>query len=115
MKMTKDYTIMVNGKVKMVGQALGNIFYKKVKKSKHLFRIANAWGIDVAVFQQAQKDGCIKIMIYDEENDVTYTTTFELFSISGFKKDFGAFGAQIFLPLKYFNMINAKQALLWEE
>jgi hypothetical protein len=97
--------IKVKGKV--IGELLeSGVFVKRVRKSLHLFRKFNAWGIDGNVFTNKLKPINAKIVIYDEEEDIRYETTAKHFEAKGqwmhFKKDTADHYAQIFLPLDEF-------------
>ena len=105
----KEYILYNNGRPTLVGRKLGTIFFKKVAKSKHFFRSAKAWGIDLEVFKQAEKDGCNTVMIRDTENKVDYTVSFETFNKHGFVNSFANYGQQIFLSDNYFSVKSLKQ------
>jgi len=108
----KSYTTINKGKVVLAGTKDGQYFFKDVKRSKHLFKKASAWSINWGVFQQAELDGCVEVVIKDKESDLIYHTTFETFKKYGFKHNFNGYGEQIFLAESYFNVTNPKQAEL---
>lgn len=84
---------------KVVGSLDGDIFSKEVLKSKHLFRVLDAWGCDSSIIHKL-RDGT-KIRIHDLEEDVTYFTTKEVFMEYGeyyhFKQPKEDYRAQLFL------------------
>ena len=89
-----------------IGELKDGVFYKKVRKSRHLFRKLNAWGIDGDVFTHQLKPINAKIVVYDEEEGVRYEASSKQFEEQGewlhFKKDTADHYAQIFLALDKF-------------
>jgi hypothetical protein len=93
---------------KIIGDLDGNIFRKKVKASKHLMRIYDAWGIDYQAFQEYLLPINAEIEITDIESGIIYYTTANVFNSMGFNKEYGD-GRQIFLARKYFSQENKYQ------
>lgn len=59
-----------------------NTFIKdNVYKSKHLFRVLNAWGIDSGILSKLKPD--TKIIIQEQEEGITYTATTQDFDLYG--------------------------------
>jgi len=108
----KSYTTINKGKVVLVGTKKGETFYKNVKRSKHLFKKANAYGIDYGVFQQAELDGCAYISITEKELGIIFYTNFAMFRKHGFRHTFKGYGEQIFLAQGYFNIDDKEQVKL---
>ena len=92
-----------NGKV--IGRISGNVFEKSVKKSKHLLRKWNSWGIDKTVLNSLVRDGVQEIVIHEKEENLDYSVSVKEFIQEGIEGDFGH-SKQIFLPLVYFNKDN---------
>jgi len=95
------FTNDANGKQIQVGSINANIFYKRVKKSKHLLVILNAWGIDKDAFDSFIVD-CEQIRILDDENNIVYTCTPRHFARNAEVRSYGSHGQQYFLPLEKF-------------
>ncbi len=104
-----NYTVNVNGENKLTGKSKDGVFFKQVQRSKHLFRKASAWGIDYSTFLKAEQDLCTRVVIYDTENKMYYTTTFYKYKEFGFRRTFGAYGEQIFLAETYFDVKDERQ------
>jgi hypothetical protein len=88
------------------GQMIGwldeeGIFRKRVRRSRHLLKVMNAWGIDKAVVDEIA-DTCKQIRIFDADSDMVYSCDMETFKTLGVMRDF--VGQQVFLPLKYFTV-----------
>lgn len=94
---------------KIVGEKIGLSFVKKVQYSKHFFRRGDAWGIDLEIFNKASAAGCRFITIKDTENNIVYTTTFDIYKKHGFVLDYGEYGEQIFLKIKWCSINNKNQ------
>lgn len=88
---------------RLIGEFRGNIFFKMVSRSKHLFKKLNAWGIDAEVFSRTIIGRADIIKIYDREEKRTYTATIHEFQEHGQYLQFNPHRAQIFLGLQYFN------------
>ena len=58
-------------------------FRKKVRFSKHFFRMRDSWGIDKTVFNTLGDLGCEQIRILDEESNRIYSISYrDFFSLS---------------------------------
>ena len=73
------------------------------RKSKHLFKKLNAWGLDGKAFEKIQERGG-KIVIIETEEKKRYTTWPSMFEKFGAWFEFGSHGKQIFLPLEYWEV-----------
>src|SRR5689334_5974402 len=96
--------IYTNTAGKMIGKLENNIFKKTVRKSKHLMKANNSWGLNDDVLQQLPND--IQIEIYDAEAGVTYSTTAEFFRENCTYLRFQNHGLQAFLALDKFQQMN---------
>jgi hypothetical protein len=90
-----------NASGKVIGKVSGDVFCKKVVKSKHLLRKWNAWGIDKAVVDSLIRNGIKQIIVHEKEENIDYETSVKDFVEKGIKEDFGH-GDQIFLSLENF-------------
>lgn len=82
-----------------------NIFFKQVKRSKHLFVKKSAYGIDAKFFTEVLLPNKYFIEIYDVETKTYYGCDAETFEKYGFHyhfKNSSDHGAQIFLSLNHF-------------
>jgi len=94
-----------NSSGKFIGKITGNVFEKKVKKSKHLLRKWISWGIDKSVLDILVRDGIQKIIIHETEEKIDYSVPVKNFAEKGIEADFG-YSRQIFLPLVFFDKDN---------
>lgn len=95
----------VEGKV--VAHIKDDILYKKVKRSKHLHRVLNSWGMDSRILEEEFSE----VKILDIENDQIYIVPKHVWVEHGIKKNFGH-GDQTFLPLHYFQVLSKNQPSL---
>jgi hypothetical protein len=86
---------------KMIGKIADGIFYKQVKKSKHLLRKWDAWGIDQAILDNLVKEGIQEIAIFELEEHTVYSVSVKDFIEKGILADFG-YSKQVFLPIVNF-------------
>ena len=96
---------------KVIGELEDGIFKKKVKASRHLMKIYDAWGIDLNAFEEHLLPINAQIKILDEESNIIYSTTAKVYQSNGIKKDFGD-GRQIFLSRKHFDKESKHQQKL---
>lgn len=82
---------------KLIGTLKDNIFRKRVKKSKHLLRKLDAWGIQYDAFTELRNLNCEEIRIKDEDEDRVYAVAFDTIFKKGRVEDLGD-GMQVFLP-----------------
>jgi hypothetical protein len=93
---------------KMIGEYENNVFKKAVKKSKHLFRKLDAWGIDGKYFAEVLLPNNALIKITDKEENKTYTIQAEEMDKKGQYFHFKGkedYGNQIFCPRKYWETL----------
>ena len=74
---------------------------KRVKKSRHLLKIMDAWGIDFDVIRVCIEKGCQRVRIFDTEEKTLYTIRMNDFVDKAVKRNFG-FGEQYFVSRKFF-------------
>jgi len=91
-----------NKQGKMIGKTSDGIFSKRVKKSKHLLRKWDAWGIDKTVLDTIVREGLQDIVIHELEENIVYKVSVKDFVEKGILADFGH-SNQIFLPIVNFN------------
>lgn len=101
------------GKDKVIGylDTIEKSFKKKVKKSRHLFKKFNAWGLDAKYFTEKILPENLKIIIFEEEERKVYIATANLVKDKGvfyhFKNGKGNdYGAQIFLPITEWSLMS---------
>jgi len=95
-----------HGKKQTVGRIDDNIFSKYVKKSKHLFRKSNSWGLDYGILVNSIVPNCDIIKIYEEEEGVCYTCPVSHY---GEMVDFVNFGEVIGKKFQVSNKAEIKQ------
>ena len=100
---------------KPVARLCGRTLKKKARASSHMLRRPPAWAIDVAILEQARRDGAQTIEITDIESRKVYTATVYAFDLHGFKFNRG-FGDQIGLALSHWKVEarGAAQLFLFE-
>ena len=91
-----------NASGKVIGEVSDGRFTKRVKKSKHLLRKWDAWGIDKTVLDTLMKKGIQDVVITEAEENIIYSASVKDFEEKGIQADFGH-SKQIFLPLTNFN------------
>lgn len=104
-----------NGRV--IGRLEGDRFIKPVCASKHRLRTPPAWAIDAGVFDRSIRGLAREIVIWDRETDTRWRVQVEVFDEHKGTLDRG-FGAQYFLPLPYWDVIDPngdRQLRLWED
>lgn len=103
--------MLIQAQNKIIGELADDIFTKQVKKSKHLFRNFDAWGIDYEAFKKYLELKNVMIIIKETEEKQEYKAHALTFINHGVIKDYGH-GKQILLSRKYFNQDNDKQESL---
>jgi hypothetical protein len=91
---------------KKIGELNGDTFFKEVLKSKHLFRVLDAWGIDSKTLNGLPAN--TKIVIHELEEDLVYKTTKEKYLDGGqyyhFKEQRADHLTQLFLKRNKFEV-----------
>ena len=79
-------------------------YRKVVRKSKHLFRALDAWGIDAAFFNDVLLPENYTIRVYDKDEKTTYEITADGFRANSqyfhFKNEDTDHYTQVFCPLR---------------
>lgn len=88
-----------------------NVFSKRVKKSKHLFLKTNSWGIDAKYFTDVLLPNNTTIKIFEVEENISYKISAEKFKKNCDYFHFKNNRAQIFCPLRYFEVSDKKRKL----
>lgn len=96
---------------RLVGLLKGGILYKRVSKSRHLFRKVGdngSWGIDYDVLFKELPERA-SVYITDEDDHILYMarvgTWKEYGEILHFKEETVDHYTQVFLPLEYFDKV----------
>ncbi len=98
---------------KPVATLEGRILRKRVRASIHQLRKPPAWAVDLAILEDARRDGAVVVEIEDVESRRRYTAPLEAFERHGLRFNRG-FGEQIALPLAHWRveMGNVRQLAL---
>ncbi len=97
-------------KGKLAGTLKDGIYRKKVNSIKHKMKMFDAYGVDKRIMLELQKEGCTEIRILETDTQIIYFSSLENFLKNGIEKNFD--GIQIFLPIKFFQVNNSRQAVL---
>ena len=89
---------------KIVGVLDGEIYRKSVKRSIHLMKIFNGYGVDVDIFNSLKKNGCESIVITEIDTGDVYICPFDTFEQKKILKDFD--GPQYFITGKDLIKVN---------
>jgi hypothetical protein len=89
----------------------GRELVKRVRESKHLFRAADAWGVDLGVVNRAHEQGVGRVRLEEVERGICYSTSPEYLLAHGFRRDFGH-GMQVFLPRRLWSQSGNGQLAL---
>ena len=98
--MTKE---LRNGRGQLIGNIYRNTLFKRVKESKHLLRVHDAWALDKVAFVKAEDAGVTCIVVHDTENNLIYSVSMDKFELNGIEVNYGH-GTQIALPKKYWDV-----------
>jgi len=60
-----------------IGTLKEGVFRKRVKKSKHLMRMNDSWGIQLNALNQLNDQKCTEIRILETEENKVYSVPFE--------------------------------------
>jgi hypothetical protein len=82
----------------VIGELNGNVFFKPVMGSRHLFRKLDGWAIDINALTRLAKWGVKWIEVYDMEDRHTYRVDFDTFVKIAIPINFGEHGGQLCLP-----------------
>ncbi|HQP61915.1 MAG TPA: hypothetical protein PKX41_11970 [Anaerolineaceae bacterium] len=87
-----------NSKGKVVATRKGDTLYKTVKGSIHMLRRPPAWALDMAILNEAEKAGAVRVQVTDKETGTIYRATVGHIREAGITFNRGH-GLQIALPL----------------
>lgn len=90
---------------KIVGLIEGDTFKKKVKRKVHYLEKLNAYGIQKSMIRTLQKHNVKFVEVFETDTGDTYRTLLSNYLKHAFERDFGH-GPQLFLPLKYFEIVS---------
>jgi len=85
---------------RIVGMFDGTTLRLKRKRSKHLYRLLDAWSIDLATLITAADAGVERVVVVDSESGETYEAELDDILNYGTVIDHGD-GVQVALPTKY--------------
>jgi len=114
------HPIRIDNRVIGMEDYINRIFDKDVKKSKHLFRKFDAWGIDAGYFKDVLLQCEYTIRIFESEEGIMYKITAKEWDKLVNKKDNMAqylhfkqgnvdHRAQTFLPRRFFKRYRFRQ------
>lgn len=98
-----------NGSRRMIGTLKGDIFRKRIKGSKHIYRKLDAIGIDAKIFKDVLLGQTKQIRVLDTDENMVYFVSTELFDKKGEYLHFPPHRAQIFLSRRYWDKENYKK------
>ncbi|MCK5017766.1 MAG: hypothetical protein KAS32_11945 [Candidatus Peribacteraceae bacterium] len=112
--------IRIDDRVIGILDYINRTFTKDVRKSKHLFRKLDAWGIDAAYFTDTLLPGQYTIRIFESEEKIMYKINAvdwdkqvkkenSTATMLHFNKGNEDHHAQTFLPRRFFKKYNMKQ------
>ena len=84
---------------------------KRVRESKHLLRVADAWGVDLGLVERAREEGVGRIRLDETERGICYFLSPDYLLAHGFRRDFGH-GLQVFLPRSQWSQVDGAQLQL---
>jgi len=96
---------------KFAGTLEGEVLWKKVKKSRHLYQTLNGWGWDEEIIMQASQKGAQELKIIETEENKVYRVDIALFMDKAVEVNYG-YGRQLILPIQYWILGNDKQMKL---
>ena len=79
-------------------------FRRKVRLSKHLYRMRDSWGIEKTTFDTLGELGCEHIRILDEESNRIFSISYKDFWGYAVIDRFGNDIAQYFCPRQHFKI-----------
>ncbi|KKN71194.1 hypothetical protein LCGC14_0423570 [marine sediment metagenome] len=101
--------VLLPGTDQVIGVLDGDTFHRAVLGSLHRFRgrPGPGWALDLVVFK-ALKGKAETIRVVDMETDVEYTVPYWRFENMGRKIQFGDYGEQLLLNLRYWETVQLK-------
>jgi len=83
---------------RVIGKVQGQVFYKRIRGSKHILRVPPAIAVDTEALRAAEHLGAREVLVEDTENGTLYRASIAMFWEHGFEFNRG-FGDQVGLPL----------------
>ena len=84
------------------------VLYKNFRMSIHFMKTFNSLGIDKHTFDEALNQGIKGVVYHELETQQDYWVDIETIERYGFERNFGDYGLQVFLPLKYWTIKEKK-------
>lgn len=88
-----------------------SVFHKTVQGSRHLLRLADAWGVQADLLPALERRAVRSVIIEDSEAGERYCASLRTFAEKGFTRDLGH-GEQRFLARRHFHREAADQLSL---
>ena|SRR3990167_5982829 len=90
------------------------ILRKAVDGTEHMLRSPKGWAADKQIIDKAIADGAKEIRILDKKSTIVYRVTIEVFMEKKLARvlNYGSYGPQYALPLKYWEIKDPKQMSL---
>jgi hypothetical protein len=98
---TKSIPIFEAGR--RVGSVRGDIFFKTIRGSKHIWRKIPSIGLSIASMEAAKAAGALKVCIKDAETGREYHASFYVIVSKGIRYRFQGYEEQIFLRLEHWS------------
>lgn len=99
---------MNNIKLRSHEQISGTEYHKTVTRSKHLFRRADAYGIDAAQLAYFQQRGITALFFHETDTGKTWRIETDKFAAHSFTANLG-YGNQVLCRLMHFDETAAEQ------
>lgn len=96
---------------RVIGTIEAGVFHKNVNKDIHMLTSPPGWATDSVSFDKYVVPNCHTIMLTEEVEGVTYTTSVELFRAHRFVIN-RRFGLQYVLPLKWWSKKDSRQSMM---
>lgn len=77
----------------------GLTFTRTLHRSRHLHRVLNSWGLQVAVLDELRAAGISIIEVVDADTRIVYYAPLARLQSEGIRRTFPPHGPQVFLPL----------------
>lgn len=106
---TRKFYIEHRNNIRLVGQLFDDHFVKRAKKSVHLFRKGNAWGISEEVVERLKDTDCDLIIIRESEEAKYYAVKFDVFVENSWVHTFQGFEQQRFLALDWWDIYSVPE------
>jgi len=92
------------GKLKVVGETVGNEFRKMVHSSKHFLKVPPAIAIEKTVWDSLIGEGVQLIRVKDLDHDQYWNVSYSVFDRKKMLIERGGFEKQYALPLKWWEL-----------